>query len=107
MRNNEAKCVVVEPLGVERERTTRLYLGMHFVNSACDGLLEGTVEGNCIVGEDGCVTACKKIPPHRELLLAQNAEGKLDKETRERKQDAAKRKAFLDIETARKRRNII
>lgn len=117
MRNHEAKCVVVDPLGVQRGRTTAMYLGMHFVNSACGCLGEGSSEssrvkvvGNCIVGEDGCVTTCKKIPPHTELLWEQNAEdedeGKLDKKTRERKQEAAKRKAFLDIASARKRRMI-
>ena len=76
--NNEAKWHTIAAKDVEPGATGEepLYLGMHYLNSACFSLEVGSreyekarKEQNCVVLHDGSVKAIKKIPRNYEVLL--------------------------------------
>jgi hypothetical protein len=78
-RNSKGKwqTVVAKKVDLEEEGGQPLYLGMHYVNSACYGYEVGSREYqkakksyNCSLLEDGSVIASKKICPNVELLLS-------------------------------------
>jgi hypothetical protein len=80
-RNREGKWQIVVAEKVEQEDTGQrpLYLGLHYINSACVGFKEGSKEydrakknQNCLLLVDGCMKAVKKIPPNVELLTPWN-----------------------------------
>ena len=68
--------IVAEEVGKEgTPEECHLYLGMHYITSACSSFERGSREyekakreQNCVIGDDGSVKAVKKIPPHYELL---------------------------------------
>ena len=77
-RNSKGKqqTVVGKKVDVEEEGGQPLYLGMHYLNSACYGYEVGSREyqkakksHNCSLLEDGSVIASKKICPNVEMLL--------------------------------------
>ena len=77
-RNKEGiwQTVIAEKVGNEGVGEQPLYLGMHYVNTACIGLKPNSREydrarksQNCLMLEhDGCMKAIKKIPRNYELL---------------------------------------
>lgn len=76
--NNEAKWHTVTAKDVEPGAMGEapLYLGMHYLNSACFSLEVGSreyekarKEQNCVVLDDGRVKATKKIPRNYEVLI--------------------------------------
>lgn len=80
LRNKHCRCVVVDPKPLcladanEIDQTV-LFMGMHFINNPCLDVQKGTREYsnarrqiNCLLREDGCVQATRKIGPGTELL---------------------------------------
>jgi hypothetical protein len=72
----EWQTVVAKKVDLEEEGGQPLFLGMHYLNSACYGYKVGSREyqkakksHNCSLLEDGSVTASKKICPNVEMLL--------------------------------------
>ena len=100
IRNPEAKFEIVDPKAIgnsPEDEAVPLYMGMHFINNACEDFRPGTTDydkaskkNNCMLIEDGSVKACKKIYPRQELLC-----GYLRDEhnlTQEKKKEAKKKK---------------
>ena len=77
LRNNHCRCVVVDPKSIGPDETdeTCLFMGMHYMNNPCldyqrgtPGYFKARKEINCLLLEDGCVQAIRKITPGTELL---------------------------------------
>jgi hypothetical protein len=69
----------VDPKPVVRLPGQPLYLGMQYMNSACQSFVAGSLEfesakrnQNCLIYDDGIVQATKKIHPGTELLTGYN-----------------------------------
>jgi len=77
-RNGKAKwqTVVAKKVKCEEMGEEALFLGMHYLKSACHGFAVGSKEHdkarknqNCFLSNDGSVKALKKISPTVEMLL--------------------------------------
>ena len=80
LRNKDCRCVVVDPISIravdeDETEDAYLYMGMHYMNNPCLTFEKGTPsyfrarkDQNCLLLEDGCVQAIRKIKPGTELL---------------------------------------
>jgi hypothetical protein len=94
---------LVDPKPVAKEPGSPLYLGGHYLNSACRSFAFGSPEfhsakkdQNCLLVEDGSIKATKKIRPGTELLTGYSAdEHDIEQKTKfdeEKKGSSRKRK---------------
>jgi hypothetical protein len=86
LRNKDCRCVVVDPVSIravddDEIQTASLYMGMHYMNNPCLTFEKGTTsyfnarkDQNCLLLEDGCVQAIRKIKPNTELLTGYHSD---------------------------------
>ena len=103
VKNKDCVWHLVDPKPVAKEPGSPLFLGGHYLNSACRSFAFGSREfnsakkdQNCLLVEDGSITATKKIHPGTELLTGYSAD-ELDTEQKtkadeEKKGSSRKRK---------------
>lgn len=88
IRNKKCCWQVLDARPISPNGGQKLFMGMHYLNSATKSFVPKTTEHesakkyqNCRLLQDGSVVAQKKIPRNSELLTAYSAdEGKLEKE---------------------------
>ena len=101
-RNKDCRWVVADPpsiLLVDKKVIdgALLYMGMHYINNPCldytngtSGYFKNRKEHNCLLMEDGCVKAIKKIKPGTELLTAYTTDQQREDEDGSKKPAAKK-----------------
>jgi hypothetical protein len=80
LRDKDCRFMVVDPASIrsvdkKEIDEVALYMGMHYINNPCMSFKRGTPgyiaaakDNNCLLLDDGCVQAIKKIKPNTELL---------------------------------------
>jgi len=90
LKHNNGSWNIIQPLRVDNFPGIPLYLGMHYINSACQFFKFGTKEfeaaiknQNCMINDDGSVQTLKNITKDMELLAGytsvERKTGKCDK----------------------------
>lgn len=116
IRNNECKIEFVDPSPISHSddgEATALYMGMHYINNACQDYRSDTSEyrkavkaNNAILVEDGSVKAAKKIVARQEILCGYLREEHHHTEKNGKKE--GKRKGKVKVEgKEKKKRGII
>ena len=108
IRDKDCRFVMVDPASIrsvdknEIEEVS-LYMGMHYMNNPCmtfkrgtPGYIAAAKDNNCLLLDDGCVQAIKKIKPNTELLTGyQRDQIYRRKDSDLDKKPAAKKKSAL------------